>query len=265
MSNEYKIFLNKIKFNKIKISISQISIILIFLFLWQILTDLNIIDSFIVSSPKKIISTIYNLYNTNNLFIHIYTTIYEIIISFIISLLIAIFLATLLWYSKFLAKVFDPFLTILNSLPKVALGPIILVWFGATTKSIILMGIMISVIILTINIYNGFINVDENKVKLIKSFTNSKFKLYQYLILPKNIELIISNLKIGISMSFIGVIMGEFLVSKKGIGYLILYGSQVFNLDLVMAGILLLIITVVILYYLIVIIEKMYKKTTPKV
>lgn len=264
MSNEYKKFLKRIKLNKFIIYISQLSIILVSLIIWQILTDLNVIDSFIVSSPKKIITTIYNLYINHNLFIHIYTTVYEIIISFIISLLLALLLSTILWYSNVLAKIFDPFLTILNSLPKVALGPIILVWFGATTKSIILMGIMISVIILTINIYNGFINVDSNKVKLIKSFTNSKFKLYKYLILPKNIELIISNLKIGISMSFIGVIMGEFLVSKRGIGYLILYGSQVFNLDLVMTGILLLTITVIILYYLIVLIERTYKKTTLK-
>lgn len=265
MSNEYKSFLHKIKVKKLKIYLTQIIILILFFVIWQLLTDLNVIDSFIISSPKNIIKTIYNLYNNNNLFIHIYTTIYEIIISFIISLLVSLFVATILWYSDFLAKILDPFLTILNSLPKVALGPIILVWFGATTKSIILMGIMISVIILTINIYNGFINVDENKIKLIKSFTDSKIKLYRYLILPKNIELIISNLKIGISMSFIGVIMGEFLVSKKGIGYLILYGSQVFNLDLVMSGILLLIITVIILYYLIVLIEKIYKKTTPKV
>ncbi len=206
MSNEYKKFLRQIKINKLKIYITQLGIIIMFIILWQLLTDLNIIDSFIVSSPKKIFSTIYNLYSNNNLFIHVFTTVYEIILSFIISLIIALLLATILWYSKFLAKIFDPFLTILNSLPKVALGPIILVWFGATTKSIILMGIMISVIILTINIYNGFISVDENKIKLIKSFTNSKFKLYQYLILPKNMELIISNLKIGISMSFIGII-----------------------------------------------------------
>ena len=124
------------------------------------------------------------------------------------------------------------------------------------------MAILISSIVLTINIYNGFMNIDENKIKLVKSFTKSKFKLYYYLIFPSNIPTIISNLKICISMSLIGIIMGEFLVSKKGIGYLIMYGSQVFNLDLVMTGIVLLCVVATTLYYLIYYIEKKYEKTT---
>ena len=127
------------------------------------LTDLKIIDSFIISSPKRIIKTIISLYGTNNLFIHIYTTLIETIISFIISMIISILLATLLWYFPKLYKIMDPYLTILNSLPKVALGPIILIWFGTNIKSIIIMAILISSIVLTINIYNGFNNIDNNK------------------------------------------------------------------------------------------------------
>lgn len=124
------------------------------------------------------------------------------------------------------------------------------------------MAILISCIVLIINIYNGFINIDPNKIKLIKSLTSSRLKLYIYLVFPTNISTIISNMKICISMSLIGIIMGEFLVSKKGIGYLIMYGSQVFNLDLVMTGIIILCIIATTLYYFIYYIEKLYEKTT---
>ena len=190
------------------------------------------------------------------LFTHIFTTLYEVIISFIVSILLSIIIASILWYYPTLAKIVDPYLTIINSLPKVALGPIILIWFGTNTKSIIIMGILISTIVLTMNIYDGFNKVDDNKIKLIKSITKSKIDLYRYLILPSNIKTIINNLKICISMSLIGIIMGEFLVSKKGIGYLILYGSQVFNLNLVMTGIIILCIIASALYYIINYIEK---------
>lgn len=262
MSKDYTNYLKTIKHNRLKIYLYQISIFILFIIIWQVLTDFKIIDSFIISSPKRIIKTIISLYRTNNLFIHIYTTLIETIISFIISMIISILLASLLWYFPKLAKVIDPYLTILNSLPKVALGPIILIWFGTNIKSIIIMAILISSIVLTINIYNGFNNIDNNKIKLIKSITNSRIKLYKYLILPANIRTIISNLKICISMSLIGIIMGEFLVSKKGIGYLIMYGAQVFNLDLVMTGIIILCIGASILYYVIYYIEKIYEKTT---
>lgn len=262
MSKEHKLFLIKQKKDKYKMYICQLLIFIIFIIAWQILTDLKIIDSFIISSPKNIIKTIYQLYSSNNLFIHIYTTIYETIISFIISMLLGIIVASILWYFPFISKVVEPYLTVINSLPKVALGPIILIWFGATTTSIIIMAILISSIVLMINIYNGFMSIDETKIKLIKSLTKSRTKLFYYLIFPGNIPNIISNLKICISMSLIGIIMGEFLVSKKGIGYLIMYGSQVFNLDLVMSGVILLCIVATTLYYLVYYIEKRYEKTT---
>ena len=217
MSKDYSKYLKRIKHNRLKIYLYQISIFILFIIIWQMLTDLKIIDSFIISSPKRIIKTIISLYGTNNLFIHIYTTLIETIISFIISMIISILLATLLWYFPKLYKIMDPYLTILNSLPKVALGPIILIWFGTNIKSIIIMAILISSIVLTINIYNGFNNIDNNKIKLIKSITNSRIKLYKYLILPANIKTIISNLKICISMSLIGLLplVGEKIFFNK--------------------------------------------------
>ncbi len=203
MSSEHKKYIKNKKKEHLKIYGWQILLLFIIILGWQILTDLKFIDPFIVSSPKRIIKTIITLYQSNNLFIHINTTLFEIFISFIISLLIAIVFSSFLWLFPKFAKIFEPYLTILNSLPKVALGPIILIWVGASTTSIIIMAILISCIVLIINIYNGFVSIDPNKVKLIKSFTSSRFKLFIYLIFPNNIYTIISNMKIFISISFI--------------------------------------------------------------
>ncbi len=150
-----------------------------------------------------------------------------------------------------MAKVIDPYLTVLNSLPKVALGPLIIIWVGASSSSIITMSLMISLFITIINLYTSFINTDENYIFLLKSFKASKFQIYTKVILNANLKNILSTIKINISMNLIGIIMGELLVSKNGLGYLIMYGSQVFNINLVIASVFILGIISAILYYFI--------------
>lgn len=259
-SKEHIIYLKKIKRNYLIIRLFQISIIIIFIILWQMLAHFKLIDTFIFSSPKLVINTIINLYKSNNLLLHIWITIYETIISFSLATILGIFIASILWWNKTLARIVDPYLTILNSLPKVALGPIIIIWFGSGIKSIIVMALLISLIITIINIHQGFKSVDNNKIKLLKSFKATKYQIYKKLILPGSINTILNSLKINISMSLIGVIMGEFLVSKKGIGYLIVYGSQVFNLNLVITGIFILCVVSAIMYYLVNLLEYKSKK-----
>lgn len=264
MSKGYKEYLNRNKRYNILIVSIQILIIISFLFLWEYGARKELIDSFITSSPTEIIETIINLIKSNNLFNHITITIIETVISFVLGTLIGIIIASILWYYKTLAKVVDPFLTLINSLPKIALGPIIIIWAGAGIKSIIIMALLISTIVTIINIYQGFIDTDELKIKLMKTFKASKIQIYTNLVLPNSFTNIISTLKINISMSLIGIIMGEFLVSKQGIGYLIMYGSQIFNLDLVMTGILILSILSLIMYYLILYLEKIIIKKSNK-
>ncbi len=255
-SKERLKYLKKRKKEKIIVFSMQILLFIAFIFLWELFARLKIINTFLTSSPSKIITTLVNLYNTNNLFNHISITVYETILSFILSILIGIVVASILWWNNLLSKIIDPYLTILNSLPKVALGPIIIIWIGANMNSIIFMALLISSIISIITIYNGFKNTDIEKIKLMKSLNATKFQIYTTLILRGNIDTIISSLKINISMCLIGVIMGELLVSKEGIGYLIMYGSQVFNLNLVMTGVILLVIISCILYYLISYLER---------
>lgn len=244
---------------RLKVVSTQIIIIIVLLTLWEYGAKTGIINSFIFSSPSKIISTLVSLVDTGEIFVHLGVTLGEVLLSFTLGILIAFILSVVMYESKFLADILDPFLTVLNSLPKVALGPIIIIWVGANTNAIITMALMINVIISIITIYTGFMHTDPLKVKLFKSFKASKRQILCKLVIPANISTIMSSLKINISLTLIGVIMGEFLVSKKGIGYLILYGTQVFNLNLVITGIFVLILISFLLYKLVDILDVHFK------
>ena len=256
MSPEQKKFMKNIKINKIKIMFWQLFIIITFFLIWEILVNTGVLSAFIYSSPSRIIKTILDLIKDHNFFIHIYITLKEVLISFIIGTSLGFIIAIILYEFPFLAKVMDPFLTMLNSLPKVALGPLIIIICGANTKSIILMALLINLIVSIITIYNGFLQTDEYRLKLFKTMHANKRQILFNLVIPSSYQTIISSFKLGIAQTFIGVIMGEFLVSKQGIGYLIVYGKQVFNLHLVMSGIVLLALISYILYKLITILEK---------
>ena len=205
-SKEHINYLKKLKRKSIFIIATQILIFIIFIVIWQLLADNNLINTFISSSPKRIIKTIIELYNSNNLFKHVFITLYETVISFSLGTIIGLIIATILWTNDTLAKIIDPYLTILNSLPKVALGPIIIIWVGAKTSSIIIMALLISTIIAIINIYEGFINTDKLKVNMLKSFKANKKDIYLKLILPNNIPNIMNVIKVNISMSLIGLL-----------------------------------------------------------
>lgn len=256
MSENQKKYIKDIKIQRFKIIFWQLFILIIFIFSWELLANKGIISSFIYSSPSRIIKTIIELINNNNLFRHIYTTFKEIIISFLLGISIGFITSCILYEFKLFAKIIDPFLTMLNSLPKVALGPLIIIIFGANIKSIIIMALLINLIISIITIYNGFLETSEYQIKLFDTLHANRIQKLLYLIIPSSYQTIISSFKLCIAQTLVGVIMGEFLVSKEGIGYLIVYGKQVFNLNLVMTGIILLAILSYLLYKLVIILEK---------
>ena len=205
-SKEHLIYLKKLKKDKRIIKVFQILLIMSFLIIWQILSDLKIIDTFIFSSPKNVLKTLVNLYKEKNLFIHIGVTIYETILSFSLATILGLIISAILWWNNKIAKIVEPYLTILNSLPKVALGPLIIIWFGAGIKSIIFMALLISLIVTIINLHQGFISTDKNKINLMKTLNATKSQIFFKLILPSSIKNIISSLKINISMSLIGLL-----------------------------------------------------------
>ena len=256
MSNEQKEYLKKYKKNIIVIKITQIMIALLILSLWEILGKNNIINSFVTSYPSRIIDNIIVLIKEGNLLKHLIVTLNETLIAFFITLTISFIISIFIYLNKTFGKIIDPYLTIFNSLPKIALGPLIILCFGANKKSIILMAILISIIVSIESISIGFKNTNKNRIKILKTFNATKIEILKYVVIPNNYSVILNTCKIDIGLCLIGVVMGEFLTSKAGIGYLILYGSQVFNITLVMSGIIILLVLALILYRIILIIEK---------
>ncbi len=255
ISNERKKYLRKVKKEKNLIIITQILILITLIFLWEILANFNIIDSFITSKPSRIFETFTNL-SSNKLLHHVSITVYETIIGFLGGTFLGTIIAIILWWSKFLEKVLEPYLVVLNSLPKVALGPIIILWVGAGTPAIIVMAMAISIVVTILEILNGFTKTDKDLIKMSKTFNCNRFQILTKIIIPANIGTFINSLKVNIGLSLVGVISGEFLVSKAGLGYLIVYGGQVFKLDLVMTSVIILGIVAGIMYGLVILLEK---------
>ena len=257
---EYRNFLKRRKKEKFIVGFFRILIIVIVLVIWEGLSQFNLINTFFFSSPSNIFSTFISLVKNGDLFRHIGVTLYEVIVSFGISAVVGIGFAFLLWKFPIFSKILDPYLTIINSLPKVALGPLIIIWIGASINSIIFMALMISIFVTIISIYNSFVNTDTGYITLMKSFGAKDMITFRKVIFPSNLNNIISVMKINVSMSLIGVIMGELLVSKEGIGYLIMYGSQVFNINLVITGVVFLGIISYFMYYVVSKVEFLLEK-----
>ena len=260
ISEERKIYLKKIKREKNLVLLTQIAIVVGFIIIWEVLADLEIIDSFITSQPSRILKTFMNL-SSNNLIMHLKTTCYETIVGFLLGVIIGVIVAIILWWSKFISKVAEPFLVVLNSLPKIALGPIIIIWVGADTSAIIVMALAISLIVTILEILNGFLSTDKETIKMAKTFKANKLQILTKIIIPSNLSTFINSLKINIGLSLVGVISGEFLVSKAGLGYLIVYGGQVFKLDLVMTSVIILGIVAGLMYLSVLLLEKIILRT----
>ena len=257
-SLEYERYLKNVKQRKIKIFITQIVLLILFFVLWQVLADNNIISTFLFSKPSDIYKLFIAYTLSGELFKHVWISVYETLMGLIIGSVAGIIIAVILWWSETVAKVLDPFLVVLNALPKTALAPIIIVWVGAGVEGIVVTAIAISIVITILSAYNYFTNIDEEKIKMLKSFGATKSQILFKLILPGNIGNLINLTKINIGMAWVGVIVGEFLVSRYGIGYLIVYGSQVFKLDVVMMGVFVLGVCAWGMYEIVNLIEKFY-------
>lgn len=260
VSKEHVEYLRSVKRRSRNIIITRILILVSFFALWEILGNLRVIDPFLTSTPSRMVKIFIKIYNDGTMIGHIMTTCYETIIGFTLGTFIGIVIAIILWWSDFLCKVLDPYIVVLNALPKVALGPIIIFWAGNGMKAIILMALLISVISTIISVLSGFNEVEEDKIKLLKTFGASKLKILTNLIIPSTTPTLISALKISVGLSWVGVIMGEFLVAKKGLGFLIVYGGQVAQLDMVMMSVVVLAVIAYLMYEIVHYFERKYSE-----
>ncbi|MEG1923379.1 MAG: ABC transporter permease [Clostridia bacterium] len=227
-------YLSKLRLHSSIIILSIIGVLVFFTIFWEIAAKLQWIDPFIFSSPSRIFKTFVQLYSNGTLMKHVWQSTYETILGFALGSIIGMIIATILWWSPLLKSIFEPYLVVINSLPKIALGPIIIVWVGTGAASIITMAILISFIITALNMLTAFCETDKDKLLLMRTMRAKKYQIFTKLVFPSNTVSLLNTLKINVGMSWVGTIMGEYLVSKAGLGYLIVYGGQVFKLDLVM-------------------------------
>ncbi|MDF2535980.1 MAG: transporter permease [Bacillales bacterium] len=260
-SKEHEDYLKKVKHRKRAIIAIQLLMLVVFFVLWEVLAQLKILDPFLVSQPTRMLHFFVKLYREGNLFNHIWVTCYETIVGFVLGTVAGTLIAMLLWWSDFICKILDPYLVVLNALPKIALGPIIIYWIGNGQPAIIAMALMISLIVTIISVLSGFKEVDEDKIKLLQTFGAKKYQILRYVILPASIPTMISALKINVGLSWVGVIVGEFLVAQKGLGFLIVYGGQIAQLDMVMVSIIILSIAAFLMYEVVAIVERKYLKS----
>lgn len=257
LTPSHKSYLKKLKREKVFTYFMRISILVLLLGFWELFAHVGIIDPFITSCPSKIIFTIKNLFINDNLFYHLLITLFETFSGFVIAVVLGYLIALTLWWSEKLRKILEPYIVVLNSLPKIALGPIIIVWFGSGMKSIIFMAVLIGIIVAIITMLNGFLSTDNNKILLLQSMGANKLQILFKLVMPGSLPTLVSMLKISVGMAWVGSIMGEYLVSRAGLGYLIVYGGQVFKLDLVMASTVVLCILATVMYSLVALFEKL--------
>ena len=250
----------KLLVNRCLVVFTQVFVLLSFLILWEVLADKGILNEFIVSKPSSIYELFKVYLREGNLIGHIRVSLYEAIMGLVIGTSIGIGIAILLWWNRFIAKVLDPFLVVLNALPKTALAPIFIIWVGTGVDGIIVVAISLLIVMTILSSYNAFSNVDEEKIKMMKAYGANKFTIFRKLVFPSSIPSMFNILKINIGMSWVGVIVGEFIVSREGIGYLVVYGGQVFRLDLVMMGVIVLSIIALVMYLIVALVEKLYKR-----
>lgn len=255
VSRERAAYLQKRKQKKYMIRTVQVSVVIILLALWEILADIGVIDSFIMSQPSRMVKTLLHL-SENGLLTHLGVTCAETLVGFLLGTMLGVGLAVLLWWSKTLSCICEPFLVVLNALPKIALGPVFIVWVGAGVQAIIVMALAISLIVTVLEMLNGFLSTDEETITMVRTFGADRRQVFTKVVMPSNLHTLFHSMKVNIGLSLVGVIAGEFLVSKAGLGYLIVYGGQVFKLDLVMTSVVILAVVAALLYQSVVIAER---------
>ena len=249
-------YIHSLKIERRWVRFYQAVIIIVFFSSWELSSQKQWIDPLIFSSPSKIWHLFLDKMQDGSLLTHTGVTLTETIFGFVLGTLLGTILAAILWWSPLIQKILDPYLVVLNAMPKVALGPILIVALGSGYPSIIAMGAIISVIITTIVVYTSFKEVDPNYLKVLQTFGATRFQCFKEAILPASFPTIISTLKVNVGLSWVGVIVGEFLVSSRGLGYMIIYGFQVFNFSLVFLSLLVIAVIATIMYQLVELLEK---------
>lgn len=234
-SPAYRKYLATLRLRYFQVMALQVGLVALFIMLWEVAPRLGWVNAMLTSYPSAVIATLGRLIADGDLLVHTMATVTSTVIGFVGGMAIGLVVAIALWLSPFLNRVLDPMIVVLNALPKIALVPIFFIWLG-DQNSIYAMAISVSVFVTIIMLYSGFQAIDPEKIKLARVYGASRFQLLSKIVLPGTVPTMISTLKINVGLSLVGVVVGEFQAAKAGLGYLITYGSQIFQMNLVMTS-----------------------------
>ena len=255
-STAQRTFLSKYRLHKKFVAAARVLVLVAFLSVWELTASHQIIDSFIFSSPSKIARCFLDMVADRSIFLHLGVTLYETIVSFLLVIVFSILTAVLLWFSKKLSVILEPYLVVLNSLPKSALAPLLIVWLGATRTTIIVAGMSVAILGSILNLYTSFTEIDPDSLKLIRTLGGKRKDELLRVALPSSVPYLLSVMKVNIGLCLVGVVIGEFIGARQGLGFLIIYSSQIFKLDWMILSIILLCIIAMILYQAVSLVEK---------
>jgi NitT/TauT family transport system permease protein len=258
VSKRHAQFLRALRRRQMLVVAVQLLLLIGFLTLWQIAASFRLVDPFIVSQPSAIAQKLLELTNDGSLGYHIAVTVSETLVGFALGTVLGIAIAGMMWWWDFLSDVSDPYIVVLNATPKMALGPVFIIWLGATMTAVIALAISISLFVTILSVYSAFRQTDPEKLVVVRSFGASKWQQFRKVVFPQAVPTIVATLKVNIGLSLIGAIVGEFLAANAGLGYLIIYGQNIFNMSLVMTSLMILTVIAGLMYYAVSLAERLF-------
>ena len=237
-------------------AILQILATLAVLGAWQIGASRGWISAFLVGAPLGIGADFIDGIRDGSLPYDTWITLYEAILGFVIGTILGSAVGLSLWYSVFLARLTEPFIVALNSVPKIALAPIVILWFGTGLVSKVALAVSMTALVALIAAYQGAKDADRDLQSLMVSMGANKRQVFFGVVVPSTVPVIISTFRINIGFGLVGAVVGEFMSSKRGLGHLIYEASGLYDLDTVWMGLFMLMALGFVLYHLIDMVER---------
>ena len=234
----------------------QVAAVIAFFAVWEIGVRAGWISAFLVGSPAGIFSDGYKMILSGDLISDTWYTLFEAILGFIIGTIAGSLLGLALWYSVFVARLVEPFIVAINSVPKIALAPIVVLWFGTGLVSKVALSVSLTAIVALIAAYQAAKDADVDLQSLLISMGADKHQVFFKAVVPSTLPSIIATFRINIGFGLVGAVVGEFISSQRGLGHLIYTASSLYDLNTVWVGLFTLMVMGFVLYYVIDMIER---------
>ena len=227
------------------------------LLLWEAASRLRLIDPFFFSSPTEIFRTAVTKWQSGQLWRDIVYTASSTLLGFLLGTVIGSLVGLLFWFSRPVALVAEPWLIVLNALPKLALAPVLVILIGIGFASKVALAFLMTVIVAAMSAYGGVQTVDSALLTLLSSLGATKRQTFTRLVVPSALPSMITGLRVNIALAMAGSIVGEFIASDRGLGRMIVYAGTVFDLPLVWVGVVVLSVVSILMYACVVAVEKL--------